>query len=358
MRNFHWRIATAILALVLTATIANVYAQTPSDTTLVVAAPETLNNDPAIVHNGSSLRVLLNTYEGLVRFAYGELKIEPALAERWGISQNSRVYTFNLRQGVKFHDGSPLTAADVKYSFERAKTKAAGAAFITENVKEVRVVDNQTVEVELTRPMAPYLLMLPRLLVIGQRCVAGHEVGGDLGTRYLQDKSCGTGPFQIESWERGRQITLRRFEDYWGAWSRRSLERVVIRVVPEVATARLLLERGDIDIQHAISLDDLPKVANNPNIKVQDNPGVPAVYFHMLMHRGPTKNQLVRMALTYSFPYKAFIGAVMRGTASQLQGPLASSIPCHDSALPVFQQDLEKAKQLLRQAGYSPKVSA
>ncbi|OFV84026.1 MAG: hypothetical protein A2W26_03720 [Acidobacteria bacterium RBG_16_64_8] len=287
-----------------------------------------------------------------MRFEYGGLKLEPALAERWKVSPDGRVYTFTLRSDVKFHNGSVLTAVDVKYSFDRAKAKGQAAAGYLEFFKEARVVDDYTVQIELTKPTAPFLMMLPRLFIIGRVCLTGKDSGGDLGTAFLQTNSCGTGPYRIENWERGRQIVLTRFNDYWRGWSGRHLSRIVIRNIPELPTARLLLERGDIDIQNYVSLDDIPIVSRNPLIQVENRPGIPATSFRFATHKGPTRNPKVREALTYSVPYDRFIESVMKGGATRLQGPIAQGIPCQDTALPIYKQDLDKAQQLLAEAGY------
>ena len=327
-------------------------AQAPSQDTLVLAAPEPLNNDPHIAQGASSVRMYLNLYEGLVRFEYGGLKLEPALAQRWTISPDGKTYTFTLRPDVKFHNGSVLTPADVKYSFERGKAKGQAAASYLEFFKEARVVDDHTIQIELTKPTAPFLMMLPRMFIIGQSCLAGKDSGGDMGTAYLQQNSCGTGPYKIESWERGRQIVLMRFNDYWRGWSGRHVNRVVIRTVPELATARLLLERGDIDVQHYVSLDDIPIVSRNPQIRIEDHEGIPATSIRFVTQKGATQNPKVREALTYSVPYDQFIENVMKGRATRLQGPIARGIACHDDTLPVYKQDLNRAKQLFAEAGY------
>jgi peptide/nickel transport system substrate-binding protein len=341
-----------LVAVILAAvSVAPVQAQRPDNDTLVVATTETLNNDPAIGANASSLRVIMNVYEGLVRFEYGGLKLEPALAERWRVSPNGRVFTFFLRPNVRFHDGSILTADDVKYSFNRVKAKNSGNAYIVAEYKEARVIDARTIQIELTEPSAPFLQMIPRLFIVSRRCVE-RNAGDDMGTRYLQDNSCGTGPFRIQSWERARQLTLAWFNQYWRGWPQKHLNRVVIRALLEVATTRLLLERGDIDVAQFISLDDLARAATNPNLQVVSAPGIPAIYLQMVMHKGPTRDVRVRQALSLSFPYEAYLRDVMRGQARPLTGPLARGITCQDTALPAPRQDLARAKELLTQAGY------
>jgi peptide/nickel transport system substrate-binding protein len=328
-------------------------AQAPSGSrTLVRAGIDSPNNDPAVAITGSALNVVLNTYEGLVRFKYGGLVIEPALAQSWEIRDGGKVYRFKLRRGVKFHDGTTFNAEAVKFSYDRIKEMEKGPSIYLTNYTGARVIDDSTVEIHLDNAVAPFLMMLPRLLIVSPTAVRANVKDNDSGSDYLQENSAGTGPFKIESWTRGREMVLVKFDDYWQGWPSNHLERVRFIFGVEPATARLMLEQGDVDIIHHFSLDDLPAIEGNPDLVVHNDPSITVLYLHMATHKGPLKDLRVRQAVSHTFDYEGFITRILRGTGSRARGPVAIDVPFHNKDLPVFNQDLARARELLQEAGH------
>lgn len=194
-------------------------AQTPPNVLVVGQIAEPKSLDPHTVTATNDFRILVNVYEGLVRFKDGTLEIEPALAKSWDISEDGKTYTFELRQGVKFHDGSDFTAEAVKFNFDRMlkedhpfyNTGPFPLSFNFASVEAVNVIDSQTVEVKLSEAFAPFLsnLAYPTELIVSPAAVEQH--GADYGRN-----PSGTGPFKYAEWLSNQRVVVERNPDYWG----------------------------------------------------------------------------------------------------------------------------------------------
>ncbi|MBV6638862.1 MAG: ABC transporter substrate-binding protein, partial [Mameliella sp.] len=207
-------------ALALTVgTLIGAQAQTPPGVLIVgqIAEPKAL--DPAAVTAVNDFRILMNVYDGLVRYKDGTLEVEPALATDWTISEDGTEYTFDLREGVSFHDGSPFNAEAVKFNFERMlnedhpyhDTGPFPLAFFFSAVETIEVVDDLTVKFTLNAPYAPFLsnLAYPTGLIVSPAAVEQH--GSDFGRN-----PSGTGPFTFAEWRSNEAVVIEGNPDYWG----------------------------------------------------------------------------------------------------------------------------------------------
>mgnify|MGYP001362524148 CR=1 FL=1 len=193
-------------------------AQVPPDVLVVGQIAEPASMDPHVVTAVNDFRILVNVYDGLVRYRPGTLEVEPALAESWEISEDGTTYTFKLRDGVTFHDGTPFDAAAVKFNFDRMLdeshpqhgTGPFPLSFFFSAIQETEVVDPLTVRFHLNEPYAPFLsnLAYPTGLIVSPTAVETH------GPDYARNPA-GTGPFAFRVWESNRQVALERNEDYW-----------------------------------------------------------------------------------------------------------------------------------------------
>ncbi len=308
--------------------------------------------DPHIA-TSTDVFIIWNIYEPLIGLHRDTVKLEPRLATSWQISPDQRTYTFKLRQGVKFHDGTLFTAGAVKTSIERLEHFKRGASWLLQSVQEVKVVDDYTVQVILSKPDIAFERGLPFIYMVSPAAVKAHEdAPGDMAPKWFIDHSAGTGPYKIESWARGDKLTLTRFDDYWRGWKGQHVSKVVYHAVLESATQRLMVEKGDLDIPLIYTADDVEAYRKNPNVIVDVKPGTELMYIRLHNQAGPTKDKRVRQALSYAFDWKTY-EVVMRGQIAPSDGPVPSELL--DGWKPsgvIREYNLDKAKKLLAEAGY------
>ena len=313
--------------------------------------------DIATEYEAAAMAVNRVVYERLVRYKGDTTEIEPELATSWDISPDGKEYTFHLREGVKFHDGTDFNAEAVKFSFERMLTINQGPAWMFSSIDSIEAVDALTVKFILKEPFSAFLPVLANIWgtgIISPKSVTDNTVDNDSAKTYMQDHMVGTGPYKFVEWVHGDHITLERNMDYWGGWPEKDgkpIDRVVIKFITEPATQRLQLEKGDLDIAMNISVDDLEAVSKESGIKLVDEPSLMGTYIRFNMTKEPLNNPKVREAIRYALDYDAMINQILLGHAIQMQGPAAIGLPGHNDNLPVFKQDIEKAKQLMTESG-------
>ncbi|NPV69333.1 MAG: ABC transporter substrate-binding protein [Firmicutes bacterium] len=304
--------------------------------------------DPADVFSNEII-VMNNAYEQLIQFDPATKKFVPVLAENYQVSKDGLVWTFNLRKGVKFHCGEPMNAAAVKYSIDRTIQRGKGASFIWSQVKEIKTPDENTVEFHLKVP-AP----LDFIAAAGYSAfVYCPKHAKEFGTDWFgQGNTCGTGPYKVESWKRGDEVVMTRFNDYWRGWSGNHLDKAIIKMVPEPSTRRQMLESGQADYCNEMPFEDIGALANNPKIEILTTPSYQMLMALFNMDKPPLNNKLVRQAISYAIPYDDIVKHVFHGYATQSKGAVPQGLWGHDDSLPQYAYDLEKAKSLLAKAGY------
>jgi peptide/nickel transport system substrate-binding protein len=314
--------------------------------------PQTI--DPHIANESQSNIVALSLYESLVAYKYGTSEIEPRLATEWKISDDGKTYTFKLRPNVKFTDGTPFDAEAVKLSFDRLAGMGKGPAFVLAGIFDrVDVVDPMTVNVVLKTAVGHFLTMLPKAFIVNPKFVQANTGADDKwAEKAFAEKANGTGPFDLEKWEQNQQLVFVKKKEYWGLPERPKVDRVVFRIIPEQATAQLMLERGELDLWGSgISVDALPRLKTNQQIVISEDPTLVALYIQVSQVKPPLDNPKVRQAIALAFDYQGFIEGVYQGHATQAQGVVAKGAPFHDTSLPQPTKDIAKAKQLLAESG-------
>ena len=329
-------------------------AQTPPNVAIVGQIAEPKSLDPAAVTAVNDFRILVNVYDGLTRYRDGTLEVEPALAESWEISDDGKTYTFKLRDGVTFHDGSDFNAEAVKFNFDRMlkedhpfhDTGPFPLAFFFSAVEEVNVIDDMTVEFKLNAPYAPFLsnLAYPTGLIVSPAAV--EEYGKDFGRH-----PSGTGAFKFEEWEANAKVVVSRNEDYWDGAA--PLEAIVYRPITDANTRIAEMLAGGLDIMVEVPPDSLQQFRDNADYKVLEQAG-PHVWFLILnLKEGPFSDKLVRQAANYAIDKKALTENVLQGTADIAAGPTPPAFAwAYDESLDPYPYDPEKAKELLEEAGY------
>ncbi len=322
---------------------------------LFVVRTETLTLDPHqndFIYSQNPQRPV---YEPLVDYApdgKGGAKIVPVLATEWTSSNDARTYTFKLRSGVKFSDGTPFDAEAAKWNFDRLKAVNKGPAARLPPIDRVEVVDRLTVRVILKTPFAPFIQALPKAPYMVSPVVQSKAQGTDLAQAWLNDNAIGTGPYLLERWVRGQQVTFARNAGYWRGWSGEHTERIVVRLVREASTQRLMLETGEADLADGIVILDAEALKKIPGVAIEEH-DTPALIHIMLRMRGPALNAKFRQALRAAFGYSSFVGGVLLNKGRVPNGPIPSGIWAHDPSLPQFRRELDKARQLLQEAAPS-----
>jgi peptide/nickel transport system substrate-binding protein len=302
--------------------------------------------DPAEGTSAPHYRVFVNAYEALVGYKLGRLELEPVLAERWEVSKDLRTYTFFLRRGVKFHDGSALTAQDVKNSLERIIAQKKSPASYLTSVARVSVVNSRTVRISLKGPSVTFVDAATRAYI--HKVPAGVKVAP--GANWFVKGVNGTGPYKLVQDVPNDRLVFERHKDYWRGWPDGAPDRVILRAIPEVATRRILLDRGEVDGIDYV-WEESSSVYEQRGARVFLNPSLRTFMMNMNTVGGRTANINFRKALTYAFPYEQ-LKPVFQGQLQVPNGFLAPGLPGYDPSLPKFKQDLAKAKEFLAAAGY------
>jgi len=324
--------------------------------TLVFAVPSDPRSfDPAVVLD-DSMRQMAPMYETLAHVT-PEGKAEPRLATSWEVSADGMVWTFHLRQGVKFHDGTPFNSSAVKFNYDRILTINQAGAYMLYVINKTEIIDLYTIRFTLNWP-TPFDYVVGAaytLYMLSPTYVLAHETEGDLGRAWMDDHTCGTGAYQLESWIHGQQVTLKKFDGYWGGWEGKHVSKIIIKVVRDPSTAEIALKKGELDCVYydLVPYDKLAELKKDPNLKVEEDRSFNTLYFRLNCKKPPLDDVKVRKALSYAFPYDEARDSIYLGGVEQLQGPLPFGFWGHDDTLFKYTYDLEKAKQLLSDAGHA-----
>ncbi|MEO8394102.1 MAG: ABC transporter substrate-binding protein [Chloroflexota bacterium] len=317
----------------------------------VYANPTTLPDiDPSSSFSNDNI-VMGNVYETLTFYnAPGnDTQISPKLATSWTTSSDGLTWTFKLREGVKFHDGTPFNAAAVKFSIERTMKLGLGASYIFDPIEAVNVVDDSTVEFKLK-----YTAPLDLILATGYAAwiMSPTAVGNNGGDWFNAGHDAGTGPYMIESYDVGQRLVVTQFTDYWGGWTDGQFEKVVFQIAEDPTVRQQLITSGDADFTYDIASDNIPSLQQTPGVKVVSNPSFQNLLALLNHDKEPTNKLEVRQALAYSFPYEKVIQNLYGGLGTQAQGPVPAGMWGHSDTVTQYHEDLAKAKDLLTQAGY------
>lgn len=330
------------------------FSQTPPNVLIVGQIAEPKSLDPAADTAVNDFRILVNLYDGLVRYKDGTLEVEPSLATSWTISDDGKTYTFKLREGVKFHDGTPFNAEAVKFNFDRMlkedhpfhDTGPFPLSFFFSTVSEVKVIDDMTVEFDLSAPYAPFLsnLAYPTGLLISPEAVK--EYGKDVGRH-----PSGTGAFKFVEWASNEKVVVEKNPDYWDGAP--PLDAVVYRPITDANTRVAEMLAGGLDVMVEVPPDNLSQFKSDSSFKVYEQAG-PHLWFLILNAKeGPFANKEIRQAANYAINKKALVDNILQGTADVAAGPTPPAFAwAYDDKLQPYPYDPEKAKAMLKEAGY------
>lgn len=351
--NHKWTGIAPLLVATALALVLPVAAQTPPNVLVVGQIAEPASLDPQVSTAANDFRIAVNIYDGLVRNTPGTLEIEPALATDWTISDDGLEYTFNLRQGVSFHDGTPFNAEAVKFNFDRmldeahpfASTGPFPLAFFFSSVESVDVVDDMTVKFTLNEAFAPFMsnLASPTGLIVSPAAVEASVA--DYGRNPV-----GTGPFKFEEWQSNTSVVVSRNEDYWDGAP--TLEAVIFRPITDANTRVAEMLSGGIDVLLETPPDNVAQFQGDANFQVVEAVG-PHVWYVMLNAKeGPFADVRVRQAVNYAVNKESLVNDVLQGTAEVSAGPIPPAFNwAYNEEVAPYPYDPEMAKQLLAEAG-------
>jgi len=335
-------------------------AQTPEDVLVVGHVAELQTLDPAQAVTISDFRILCNIYDSLLHYKPGSLEAEPGLAESWTVSPDGLTYTFNLRKGVKFHDGTDFNADAVKFNFDRVldpnhpyhNTGPFPFVFILGPITRTEVINPYQVVLHLSEPYAP-----------GLTCLAG-ALGGLAGIspaavkKYGKDfarNGGGTGPFKFTEWVSGQRFVLEANKDYWRGAPK--LSGIVFRpIIDENARVSEMLS-GGTDITIEVPPDNIATFTASKQFTFYQQPGPHLWYLMLNIRTKPFDDKRVRQAANYAINKLAMVQDILKNTATDASSVTPPAFTwAYDTDLKPYPYDPAKAKRLMAEAGYAKGV--
>src|SRR3989454_6392355 len=342
----HWSLPLLALALLLALT-PGADAQ-PKDTLTVALISHAPTLDPHMHFERVGILVNINMFDSLLHRS-AKLEFEPSLALSWK-ALNDTTWDFRPRRGVKFHDASPMTAEDVKYSFDRvlepgSEKKKSPQYDNVRAIKEVKIVNADTIHLVTDKP---FPLLLERVVffpIVPKTHIekVGEEAFGSSAT-------VGTGPWKLVEWKRDQHIRLEAFAQHWRG--KPAFKYLVFRAIPEVATAVAELKTGGVDIIRNVNADLLPDIKSHPLTRISTTPILRVHYISLDMRSAPFDKKPARQAANYAIDKQAMIQKMMAGLGKQVATVVQPAAFGFDPSVQPYPYDPKKAKELLAQAGY------
>jgi len=314
--------------------------------------------DPTQISDYNSSRATMGMYDTLVHFKDGSTDVEPWLAKSWDISEDGLTYTLELREDVKFHDGTPFNADAVLFNINRQTDPNHPyydtgtypyAEFTFGMVESLTKIDDYTVEFKLVEKYAPFLKHLAMHTGGMVSPEAVKERGEDIAINPV-----GTGPFMFDYWKSGVEVVLKKNPDYWNADRIPSIDRVIYRPIKEDQTRITELMSGKVDFLVNPPPDDLPRLKDE--FKIQELPGMHIWYLVMNCQKEPFDDQRVRQAANYAINRKAIVDNILKGTGTLADGYLPPVVWSYNEDVHMYDYNPDKAKELLADAGYGDGV--
>lgn len=312
--------------------------------------------DPAKINDYTEYMAGVNLYEALTTLD-GQGAIMPALAESWEASEDSLTYTFKLKSGTTFQDGSAIEAADVVYSVNRLMAINEGPAYLFEGVLDensVTALDSSTVQFKLNKPYAPFLTTTPILFIVNSEAADAQKTDSDpWAQEYIANNSVGAGAYSLKSWDRGSTMTIVKYDGYHLGWDDQAIDEIRFIVTNEEATVKALAASGELSMSSdAQAQETYDSIAKMDGFRVISYPTATNFYFKLNHQVAPTDDVNIRKALAHATDYETIRGALLPGE------PLAGPMPAvfADAYLdelepPVF--DLAKAKEYVGKSKYA-----
>ena len=316
---------------------------------LIIASGQDIPNfDPHVATGYSAAWLLRNVYDSLVRAEGNPPQPAPGLAQSWSTSADAMTFTFKLNPAAKFHDGSPVDASAVKYSFERIMRLKKGNGWMVNSVlgpDSIKVIDSTTVEFRLVKPFVAFLQVLPWQWIVNPKLIDANK-GSDEGQAWLASNIAGSGAFILKRAEPSNLYELERAPDGWRQGGG-NVSSVIWQIVRETVKQRNMIQAGQVHMAMDLTSEDIDALKGKPGVDLIIEPEFRTFSIKMNTANGPLADLNMRRAVSYAFDYNAMLE--LAGYAELMAGPLPRGIFGFDPDLKVPRTDLEKAKQFLAQ---------
>lgn len=315
---------------------------------------DAISLDPADIAEGEAIKISMMINEGLVRIIPGTTEVEPCLATDWKISDDGLTWTFNLRRGVNFHDGTTFNSDAVLFTFNRQHDKNHPYHigkfiywdYMFKNIKEVKKLDDYTVQILIDEAHAPFLANL----AIWTAAIVSPTAMQEKGAIGFSMSPVGTGPFKFVEWVPDDKIELVANDDYWDG--RPYLDKVIYKVIKDNSMRLIALDKGDIDLMDGVTPVDIHKIVRNHDLNIISRPGLNVGFMAMNCQKKPFSDKRVRQAINYAINKKPIVKLIYQGVAIAAVNPLPPSMWGHNDDIKPYDYDIEKAHKLLTEAGY------
>lgn len=332
------------LMIVVTLVCGNAFAEELRDTVTYAQGSDVTSLDPHIGKQMRAFALTCNMFEQLVKFDAEMKEVIPSLAVSWERLSDTEM-RFHLRKGVKFHDGSDFTAADVKFSYDRM----LGMPNVVNNIaflESSRIEDDYTIVLKTKYPYAPLLAALtnPPCAIVPKKVVEADNDGFAL-------HPVGTGPYKFVEWKPDEYCKLEAFDDYYG--DKAKTKFLVMKVVPESTQRSIMLETGELDIAYEIPPVDVKRIEENEKLQMLKTVSNKTFFIDFnTQSKGPVGNKLVRQAIAHAIDLDEIVAGVLNGIGSPAYLCLPPGAFGYDASYKGHSFDPNKAKDLLKQAGY------
>lgn len=318
---------------------------------------DSIGLDPAHEMDGESFKVCNNIYDTLVQYKDESTELEPALATSWESSEDGLTWTFHLRQGVTFHDGTPFNAEAVLFSLNRQHDDThpfhdVGGAYnywidtgLAEIVDKITGVDEFTVQIHLKTAYAPFLYTLTIHAFSIVSPTALQKWGEDFTSNPV-----GTGPFKFVQWDRNDKIVLEANDTYWGG--RPPLDRIIFQSIPDNSVRLIKLQEGSLHAMEFPNPDDLQQIRDDAMLELITQPGMNIGYLAMNMDKEPFDKLKVRLAVNHAINKTAIIEHLYQGMGIPAKNPIPPTLWSYDDSIEDRDYNPQLAKKLLTEAGY------
>jgi peptide/nickel transport system substrate-binding protein len=371
MRLYKTLVAVALGAVM---SASGAFAETPKDTLVIAdAIDDIITLDPAEVSEVGGVLMSQQIYQPLVTFDPADpTKIVGVLAESWTVSEDGKTFTFKMNPAAKFASGNPVTARDAEYSLQRVILLDSRISFILtqfginkDNVTDkIKATDDMTLVIEVDQRYAQsfvlYVLSSFTGGIVDSVLVKQHEAtredgSNDYGNAWLKaDNSAGSGPYELTKWDPKVSILMSRNKNYWGTAP--GVERIFLQHMPESATQRLALEKGDIDIANKLGPDDIGAISGNANISILEGNSSTIYYFGLNVRNEALSNPKVVEAIKYGVDYQGIADSIGRGTIKVHQTMIPDGFLGGGIDYNPYSLDIEKAKALIAESGVATPI--
>ena len=339
------------------------------------ASPASFN--PQVVTDAPSYNAsAITIYNRLLRFELGTTRMIPSLATSYEISKDGLTYTFKLRKGVKFHTTAyfkpsrDFNAEDVLFSFNRQRQKdhpfysVSGGVYtqyennIKDNISDIKALDPYTVQITLKEVQAPFLAYIAGNYMSILSAEYGQKLQAENRKQDMDQFPVGTGPFVFVSYAKDSAVRYKSHDEYWGKSSykgnpKNKIDKLIFAITPDQTVRYQKLKAGECHFVTLPAISELDNMRANPAVTVISQEGLNVGYLAMNVTKAPFDNVLVRQAINHALNRKFYLEAIYRGTGIIASNPVPPALWSYDKNLPDYEYNVEKAKELMKKAGYS-----